>query len=466
MTTPSLWTLAILWLVIASAFIIWRWLAGRGVGLVVSIILGLSGIHWIAATLYLLPWYQNFDRELVTTGLWVAVQGLCAFCLGAVLASRAPVVEAEDDHHAARSVASFAWAYIVVGIIMYAFLWPRVGRIASLGALVAAGSSYIVLGICLQCWRADAPRLVRWLGASTLLPVVTILTQGYLSYGLAALAAVAAFIAELIQSRRKLLLAGLAIGYVTMSFYVTYMRDRAEIRDAVWSGAAANRRIDLIGGSVQSFEWFDPSNDYHLERIDERLNQDYFVGMAVDRLRKGVVPFGDGETVKEAFLALLPRAFWPDKGVVAGSTDIVSRFTGLRFMEGTSVGVGLVMEMFVNFGAPGVWLGFALFGAVLMIIDERARRCLEHGDAIRFALWYLPGSALLQLCGGSLVDATAAAGAGVVSVLLVNAILTRLVIRRSQLPAGTGAPGPAAAPRMTPPAAIVRSGADVSGPLL
>src|SRR5262245_31475735 len=439
MTTPSLLAVVLLWFVIATAFIMWRWLAGRGVGLVVSIVVGLSGIHWIAATLYLLPWYQNFDPDLVTTGLWVAFQGLCAFCVGAVLASRSTAVEKVDDHHIDGSISSFGWAYIIVGIIMYAFLWPRVGRIASLGALVAAGSSYIVLGICLRCWRADAQSLVRWLGASAMLPMVTILTQGYLSYGLAALAAVAAFIAELIHSRTKLLLAALAIGYLTMSFYVTYMRDRTEIRDAVWSGATANRRIDLVGGSVQNFEWFDLRNEYHLERIDDRLNQDYFVGMAVDNLKRGLVPYGNGETVKEAFMAVLPRAFWPEKGVMAGSSDIVSRFTGMRFVEGTSVGVGLVMEMFVNFGAPGVWLGFALFGALLMVIDERARLCLEHGDATRFAVWYLPGSALLQLCGGSLVDATASAAAGVVSVLLVNAILISLAIRRSRLPAESGA---------------------------
>jgi hypothetical protein len=153
------------------------------------------------------------------------------------------------------------------------------------------------------------------------------------------------------------------------------------------------------------------------------------------------VEYGDGETVKDAFMALLPRALWPDKGVMAGSSDIVSRFTGVRFMEGTSVGVGLVLEMFVNFGAPGVWLGFALFGALLVIVDERARLCLEHGDAMRFAVWYLPGSALLQLCGGSLVDASASAAAGVVSVLMVNFLLTRFAMPRTRLQVARGALG-------------------------
>jgi len=430
MTNSILWALVILWLLIAAGFITWRWATGRGVGLVVSIILGLSGIHWIAATLYVMPWYENLNPNMVITGFWVAFQGLCAFCVGVLLASRAPAVEARDDHHAAAEVASYGWTYIVVGIVMYAVLWPRVGRIASLGALVAAGSSYIVLGICLRCWRADTMRLARWLGASASLPLVTILTQGYLSYGLAALAAVAAFVAELIKSRGRLLVVGLAIGYVTMSFYVTYMRDRAEIRDAVWNGAAADRRIDLVRSSVENFEWFDPHDPEHLWRIDQRLNQDFFVGLAVDQLRKGAVPYGDGETVKDAFIALLPRALWPDKGVSAGSSDIVSRYTGMKFMDGTSVGVGLVMEMYVNFGTPGVWIGFVVFGALLVFVDERARHHLEQSSATRFALWYLPGTALLQLCGGSLVDASASAAAGVVSVMLVNAIVESLITRR------------------------------------
>jgi len=281
--------------------------------------------------------------------------------------------------------------------------------------------------------------------ASTLLPFATILAQGYLSYGLAALAAVAAFIAEMVKSRRKLVLVGVGVGYVTMSFFVTYMRDRAQIRDAVWNGAETSQRIDLISASIANFEWFDINNPSHLWRIDERLNQGYLVGLAVDRLERGDVAFGKGETVKDAFIALLPRMLWPDKGVAAGSSDIVSRYTGMEFMEGTSVGVGLVMELFVNFGSPGVWIGFAAFGALLIFIDERAHARLVEGDARAFAVWYLPGSSLLQLGGGSLVDASASAGAALVSVLLVNALIAAVMKRRSR-PAPDAWVGPRAEP--------------------
>lgn len=425
-------TLAAVWFVVAFAFIWWRWTVGRGVGLAVSIVLGLSAIHWIATLLYLLPWYENLDRDLVALGFWTAFQALCAFCLGVYLMAGRATAGTDGRVAAPSQRAELGWTYLIIGVVMYGVLWPRVGRVPSLGALVATGSNYVMLGLCLHCWNTSGHRLGRWLGVSALLPFVSIVTQGYLSSGLAALAAIGAFVAEMTKSRRRLVIVGLGVGYVTMSFFVTYMRDRADIRDAVWNGAETSRRIDVIRGSIANFEWFDIFEPQHLWRIDERLNQGFLVGVAVDRLERGDVPYGKGETVKDAAIALLPRALWPDKGVVAGSTDIVSRYTGLRFMEGTSVGVGLVMELFVNFGTLGVWLGFAALGAVLIWVDERAHAHLVHGDARAFALWYLPGSGLLQLCVGSLVDASASVAAALVSVLLVNAMIAGTIAKRRQ----------------------------------
>jgi len=436
-------TIIVLWLVIAVAFVAWRWAVGRGVGLVVSMVLGLSGIHWLAATLYLLPWHDGFDPAAVVTGLRTAFEGFCALCVGAFIASRKP----KDDIAATAanaSIAPFGWTYLVIGLLMYAVLWPRFGRVASLGALVAAGAQYIVAGICLRCWRADPGRLAKWMAVAALLPFLTILMQGYLSYGLAALATVAAFVGEELRSRKTLLVVGVVVGYLTMSFYVTYMRDRAEIRRAVWAGADASQRLDVITNSFADFEWFDATNPEHLWRIDERLNQDYFVGLAVERLRSRLVSYAMGETVQDAMTALLPRILYPEKGVEAGSADIVSRFTGVSFMEGTSVGVGVILEMFVNFGRAGVWIGLFLLGAVLVIIDERAHHHLGRGSATGFAMWYLPGTSLLQLSGGSVVDASLTAAATVASVFIVNIAVTRLSRR-----AGTSAvwPAPAASSR-------------------
>src|SRR5262249_30725008 len=129
--------------------------------------------------------------------------------------------------------------------------------------------------------------------------------------------------------------------------------------------------------------------------------------------------FANGETILEAVLAPIPRALWPDKPSAAGSGDLVTRFTGVPFAEGTSVGIGQVMELYVNFATPGVFVGFIVLGAVLAYVDAKAAHYRDVGDWHRFTLWFLPGLSLLQL-GGSLVEVTSSAAAAVAVALLLN----------------------------------------------
>jgi hypothetical protein len=99
---------------------------------------------------------------------------------------------------------------------------------------------------------------------------------------------------------------------------------------------------------------------------------------------------------------MLPRVLWPEKPVFAGSGDLVSRYTGRRFAEGTSVGVGQVLESYINFGTVGVVLGFLLLGAILTNVHVIARRRLLAGDQQSFVLWFVVGTAMLRP-GGSLL---------------------------------------------------------------
>src|SRR4051812_46235184 len=98
------------------------------------------------------------------------------------------------------------------------------------------------------------------------------------------------------------------------------------------------------------------------------MNQDFLIGLAMENLEAGRVPFANGRTIADAVLGLVPRAIWPDKPIAAGSGDLVSVYTGLNFPEWTSVGIGQVMECYVNFGTPGLVFGFILIGALLVFI--------------------------------------------------------------------------------------------------
>jgi hypothetical protein len=115
---------------------------------------------------------------------------------------------------------------------------------------------------------------------------------------------------------------------------------------------------------------------------------------------------------------------WPAKPVVAGSGDLVADYTGLIVPEGTSVGIGHVMEWYVNFATTGVVLGFMLLGAVTVYVDRSASTWLHRGDVSRFAIWFLPGLSVLQV-GGSFVEMMSTGAAALVIALACSRVVAR-----------------------------------------
>jgi hypothetical protein len=181
-----------------------------------------------------------------------------------------------------------------------------------------------------------------------------------------------------------------------------------------------------IDETISTFEFFDPFNPAHLARIDDRMNQSALVGSAVVHLQE-TGGYANGETLFDAVLALIPRALWPDKPITAGSGDLVARFTGLNFETGggkTSVGIGAVMEFYINFGTAGVVGGFMILGILVTALDVLALERLENVDLNGFVLFYLPGLAFIQI-GGQLVEVTAGAAASLAVAFMVNKYLQR-----------------------------------------
>jgi hypothetical protein len=148
---------------------------------------------------------------------------------------------------------------------------------------------------------------------------------------------------------------------------------------------------------------FDPRNPAHLKALDLRLNQNYFAGLAASRIASGQVDYLKGRSLWEGALALVPRALWPDKPVVAGSPKLVAEMTGLTLSKGTSFGVGNVMEFHINFGIPGLIIGFLLLGFAIGRLDRSAAIADARGDFEGIFFYFLPAVALIQP-NGSIVE--------------------------------------------------------------
>jgi hypothetical protein len=425
------WVVA--WAVIAAIIVLARARTqAADAGLVAAFLISFAMNHWLGAAIYLTPEYIRSDPNIVAIGFQLATLGVAAFGIGSVLLAPwlmrllprpGPGVKVSPPgQQPTRTI-------IVFGLLLMLILLPLARKVPTLTAILAEGLSVVVVGLGLACWNAWQTRrtgaFVLSLLGTLCLPGVTIVTQGFLGYGSVAAMAILTFLASFVRPRWTTVLIGLAMAYLGMSLFVTYMRDRPALRRSVATQPIMDR-IERTYDTLSNFEFFDLSNPDHLDHVDDRLNQNVLVGRAVTYLDQGLAPFAQFETVWNGVLALVPRAIWPTKPLAAGSPQLVTRFTGVTFAAGTSVGIGNVMEAYISFGTPGVVLAFLLLGALVGVMDTAAAVRLGAGNWRGFLLWYLPALSFLQV-DGSLVEITSTAGAA----LVVAFLLTRLVKSRS-----------------------------------
>src|SRR5258708_26187954 len=142
-----------------------------------------------------------------------------------------------------------------------------------------------------------------------LLPLATLVTGGFLGYGVNWVLGVVAFL--FVIARRRIWFYGTApvAMFLGLSLFVTYMGQRTVIRDVVWvQQAGLQDRLERASSIITEFELLDLASPDHIEALDERLNQNWLVGAAVMYHEDGFAPFAYGATVP--LWAFIPRAVW------------------------------------------------------------------------------------------------------------------------------------------------------------
>lgn len=423
-------TLLIIWAALAVAFM----MIGQGTrvgsaGLPLAYFLELSLIHVPGALVYAgTPKWQS-QYVLTFAGFQQTVLGMGAF-LAAVLIARlmtgdSPVRSKQAAIcNSPATLKRVSLVYIGLGFSFFV-LTPYISRIPSGGAMSAALASLLIVGLAIRIWEArqSGSDLRIWQTAALLplLPLTTLLKDGFMSFGTNWLICSGAFFfTQSKTSRPAYILAMPLVAFIALSVFVNYMASRTEYRELVWyQDAGITQRLGRIGKMIEGFEWLDFSSQRQKDAIDERLNQNVLVGMAIDRLARRVVEFADGSTLSDMALALIPRAIWPDKPAVGGGGDVVERFSGYVAQAGTSVGAGQVLEFYANFGDMGIIAGFALCGLLIGRVDLAAINCLRSGDDARFLLWFLPGLAMIQP-GGNLLEIVASVASTVIAASGLN----------------------------------------------
>jgi len=348
------------------------------------------------------------------TGIFFTAIGSVCFVAGVWLAGSTNN-NRTSQHYADRQKFN---SFCLLGGWFVVYGLSPLSKIPSLGAAIEKGGAVWMLGVMLglraALQRGDVMSAARWSSALMVYPILMLLLGGFLSYGAAAVIIVGAIAAVSAVRSWKVVALAVVVTYIGLSVFVNYFAHRNEIRDAVWGGRPMEERIDASLGMFRDFEWLDPSNRVHQKALHMRLNQNYFAGLAAQRIERGRVEYLYGRSVWEGVVALVPRAIWPEKPVVAGSPKIVREMTGLHLDEDTSWGVGNVMEFQINFGIPGLIGGFLMLGWLLGTLDRNAAEAERAGRLSRVFFFFLPAVALIQPLG-SLVELSGGAAAALVA---------------------------------------------------
>ena len=421
------------WIVVLVPLFIAGW-RSRSVGLVAAFCFQMWMFYWLGAALHALPWSELDEDEAVLLGFQQGTYAMAAFAAGALLLGPGlgkTILGRIRPEPAGAIDFSVPRRYTICGLVAYFVLAPTIGSIPGMNAIPACASQLVVVGCCLQCWLAwhlkGRAAMLRSLGPALLIPLVILMRQGFMSYGVLTMSIILLFIAQFCRPRWVIAAVLLVSAYPGLTVYVNYMRDRNDIRAAVWGGAELTGRMARIWQTAATMEWFNPKDSGHLERIDGRLNQATLVGEAVDNLSQ-TGDFAHGSTIRDALLAFIPRLIWPGKPQTGGSGDLASRFTGREFAVGTSIGIGPVLEFYGNFGTWGVVVGFVFLGMLIRGLDICAGTALWNASWGQFALFYLIGISCLNVAG-SLVEVSAGSAAS-----FVVATAVRKIYRTSPAP--------------------------------
>jgi hypothetical protein len=318
---------------------------------------------------------------------------------------------------------------------MYFVLGQFISMIPSAGAIAGSLGSLIIIGICLRLWaaRESSNRGMFWstLAFLPMLPLGTVVLGGFLGFGTAWVLTILSFLFAGAKRRAPYLLLAPAVLFLGLSIFVNYWAARNDIRRLVWyQPVGLSERLQRIVVMFENFEWLDLSRETHRVAATERMNQNWLVGVTVDRLDNGQVEYASGATLGNMLLGLIPRALWPDKPIVGGGGTVVRDFTGIEFAEGTSVGAGQVLEFYANFGTRGVIGGFLIYGWLLGRMDLRVIGCLRSGDQKGYVFWFSIAVALL-IPGGNLLEVMVGAASGAVTGYGIGRVLdnSRFVTR-------------------------------------
>ena len=349
----------------------------------------------------------NYDRETVALGLEASCIGMVGAFLGFYLTDKlAPSPKSFKRQISTIELRRASLFIIFVGVasVLFASIFSRfVVDFGGIQAALGAMRNFFVVGACGYVYSlyisGKKQQAAITAGAlSLVIPIFLLLTTAILADSVAVAIEIVCFYLAAKLSYEKTFLRNLAVVSISIClafvFASAYLQSRVILRRVVWAGEGVTAAAEAVVSLSQSFDLSDVTEFNTLAQLDSRLNQNIFVGLAIQHLASGSGKYENGATIAVAMLGWVPRFVWPGKPERGGSA-FLTKHTGLQFAQGTTIGAGPVFEFYVNYGYFGVFLGFIVFGLILRLLDRGAAIALSSGELGRFAQYQLSGAALM-----------------------------------------------------------------------
>ena len=424
------YSLCILWFaLLAVLFVDARTKASSGLTLIYAA--QLSILHLPGGMLLLVPWYEYYPRIWTFLGFQMTCFGLAAFVGGALAARFLLPISAASPKQPSPLAAKRLGVLLIATGLVFTLLISQLNFLFQIPSLAAILSAIWLLGapglcIYMHAFILNGEKMPLHVYVIALgFPALSMIMLGFLGFGVTYIIFIVCFGISQKYFPKLIFALAPALIYVGISFFVNYLEQRNDIRDAVWGEQVLSARTDAVSVIFTEFEWFDSDNFFHLKSVDERLNQNWLVGASIESLDFGRTQFLYGESLVFALVAWVPRIIWVNKPVVAGSGDIAAGLTGLNFAAGTSVGVGHILEFYGNFGIISLLIGMFLIGFILRALDLKSSAYLAQNNLVMWLRWVIPGIAITNV-GGQLAETVAGVAAFIIVGYLLQFGVTRL----------------------------------------
>jgi len=252
-------------------------------GLPIAYLFALLFIHVPGAFAHLLGGQYLFDNGATEIGIRYTAIGSVCFVVGVWIAH---MLSSSGKESMLRRLPPGTWRrftlFCLVGGLLVTYTLRLVVRIPSIGAIIEKGGGVWVLGtllgLGLAMKRGDLRGIALWSLAMGIYPVLTLLLGGFLSFGSTPVFIILSALVIFTHSHWRIALAVPLVSYVFCILFLSYFLNRDDIRDAVWGGAELRTRVSESLKIVTDIKLFDPDNPKHLDALDQRLNQNFFVG--------------------------------------------------------------------------------------------------------------------------------------------------------------------------------------------